>query len=52
MGALREGMGVQRAGAIITVLASSQSIDQLVLEHGWSYDEVEQWLADTLIELL
>jgi len=52
MGALREGISVEQAGAIITVLASSQSIDQLVLEHGWSHQEVEDWLADTLRVLL
>ena len=52
MGCLREGMSVERAGAILTVLASSPSIDQLVLEHGWSYDEVEEWLVETLSGLL
>ena len=53
---LRNAHGIEvRAityGAIITVLASSQSIDQLVLEHGWSHQEVEDWLADTLRVLL
>lgn len=52
MGGLREGISVARAGAILTVLASSGSIDQLVLEHGWSYDEVESWLVQTLTALL
>lgn len=52
MGALRAGMDVERAGAIVTVLASSATIDQLVLEHGWSYDAVETWLVDTLCDLL
>jgi len=52
MGGLREGMSIERAGAIMTVLASSQSIDQLVIEHGWSYDDVEKWLVQTLSEVL
>ncbi|MGH3509357.1 MAG: TetR/AcrR family transcriptional regulator [Nocardioidaceae bacterium] len=52
MGALREGLDVQRAGAIITVLTSSSSFDQLVLEHDWSYDEVESWLVQSLTGLL
>jgi AcrR family transcriptional regulator len=52
MGGLRAGISVERAGAVITVLASSASIDQLVLEHGWTYDEVETWLVATLTELL
>jgi AcrR family transcriptional regulator len=52
MGGLREGVTAERAGAVITVLASSASIDQLVLEHGWTYDEVESWLVRTLTELL
>ncbi len=52
MGALRPGLTVERAGAMITVIASNPSIDQLVLDHGWSYDEVEEWLVETLTELL
>jgi AcrR family transcriptional regulator len=52
MGALRQGMSPEQAGALITVLASQPSIDQLVSEHGWSYDEVEERLAQALISLL
>ncbi|WP_310962282.1 TetR/AcrR family transcriptional regulator [Nocardioides terrisoli] len=52
MGALREGVDPERAGAIMTVMASSATIDQLVLEHGWSYDQVEDWLVETLTALL
>jgi AcrR family transcriptional regulator len=52
MGALREGLTVERAGATLTVIASSQTIDHLVLQEGWSYDEVEAWLVDTVTRLL
>lgn len=52
MGALREGLSVDRAGAILTTLASSQTIDQLVIREGWSYDEVEAWLVESLGTLL
>ncbi|MDN5789267.1 MAG: TetR/AcrR family transcriptional regulator [Micrococcales bacterium] len=52
MGALRAGVTIERAGAIITTLASSETIEQLVVREGWSYDEVESWLVSTLTTLL
>ncbi|HET8559037.1 MAG TPA: helix-turn-helix domain-containing protein [Marmoricola sp.] len=52
MGGLRKNLSVERAGAILTVLSSSASIDQLVLEHSWSYSDVEEWLVDALGTLL
>ncbi|MDN5794753.1 MAG: TetR/AcrR family transcriptional regulator [Intrasporangium sp.] len=52
MKALRAGLSVEQAGAILSTLASSETIDQLVLREGWSYDEVEDWLVDSLSQLL
>lgn len=52
LGALRAGWTVERAGAVLTTLASSETIDQLVLREGWSYDEVEQWLVESITRLL
>ncbi len=52
MGALREDYTVERAGAVLTTVAASQTIDQLVLGEGWTYDEVEEWLVATVTELL
>ncbi len=52
MNSLRDGLTPERAGAVLTVLTSSQSIDQFVREHGWSYQEVEEWLVRTLSDLL
>lgn len=52
MGALRDDLTPEHAGATLTVVASSQTIDHLVLQEDWSYDEVEAWLIDTVTRLL
>jgi hypothetical protein len=52
MGELRRGWSVERAAGVLATLASSQTIDQFVLAEGWSYDEVEQWLVESITRLL
>jgi AcrR family transcriptional regulator len=52
MQALRPGLSVDEAGAIITTLAQPEVWSQLALVEGWSYDRIESWLAETLIQLL
>jgi AcrR family transcriptional regulator len=47
-GALREDMTPTRAADLIVTLGSLATYDSLVTTHGWSHDEYEAWLADTL----
>jgi AcrR family transcriptional regulator len=52
MGGLRAGVDAAHAGAVLTTLASPEVVGQLVKDHGWSFDRVEQWLLDTFTEQL
>ena len=47
-GALRDGMTAEAAGALITVLTWQPAYAQLVADHGWSFDECERRIAETL----
>lgn len=51
-GALRPGIDAQRAADIMTALSASQIRDVLVVERGWSFDQFEIWLGETLRTLL
>ena len=51
-GALRAGLDVERAAAIVAALCCDEVFDALVLQHGWSADAYEQWLASALAEQL
>lgn len=51
-GALRTGLDVERALAIQTATTSFAVYRWLVDEYGWSGDQYETWLADTLKTLL
>ncbi|CAM5280142.1 TetR family transcriptional regulator [Streptomyces spiroverticillatus] len=46
-GALREGLGVDRAVDISYVLLGPELFHLLVTERGWSMDEWEQWVFDS-----
>lgn len=52
MGALREGLTVDDAAAILTALALPEVIVHLHRGETWSYDQIEGWLADSYIRLL
>jgi AcrR family transcriptional regulator len=52
MQALRPDLSAEEAGAIITTLALPEVWTQLAVVEGWSFDKIESWLAETLIQLL
>lgn len=52
MGALRSELGVEDAGAILSTMTSYEVWHLYVTLEGWSYDRVESWLVDSLIEML
>jgi AcrR family transcriptional regulator len=47
-GALREELTPEHAADIIVTLGSHATYDTLVVKRGWTHDEYEAWLADTL----
>jgi AcrR family transcriptional regulator len=47
-GALRAGLDRRRAADVAAALVADDVCDVLVLQRGWSFDEYEDWLADTL----
>ena len=49
---LRPGLGPARAAAILRTLCQQEVYRELVEESGWSPDEYEAWLFDTLQEQL
>ncbi len=52
MGALRDGISVQQGAAQASLLLGGAVYAELVGDHGWSYDEVERWVRDTVATLL
>jgi AcrR family transcriptional regulator len=51
-GHLRSGITSTRAADIAAALTADEVCDALVDQRGWSFDEYEQWLAETLALLL
>lgn len=49
---LRRGLDVDRAADTIYAIASYEGYELLVNERGWTADEYERWLADTLCDLV
>ena len=47
-GALRPGLSPQHAADIIVSLCSSATYESLVLTRGWTDEQYEAWLADTM----
>jgi AcrR family transcriptional regulator len=47
-GALREDLTPDRAADLIITLGSFATYDSLVATRGWTHDQYETWLADTL----
>jgi AcrR family transcriptional regulator len=52
LGALRTGMNTQHAGTVFAVMTSPANWQQLTQSAGWSFDEAEAWLTDSLSQLL
>jgi AcrR family transcriptional regulator len=51
-GALKPGLAPERATAIAASLAWNENGETLVDRFGWSYDDYETWLKETLATLL
>jgi AcrR family transcriptional regulator len=45
---LRDGLTAARGGAIFATLTSIPTWQGLLDEHGWSFDEIEDWMVATL----
>jgi AcrR family transcriptional regulator len=52
LGALRADTTPQRAAAVLSMMMSSASWRQLTHGAGWTFDEAETWLTESLIQLL
>ena len=52
LGALRKGVDEERAGDVLALLTSTETYAQLTQRHGWSFDEAEQWMRESLARLL
>jgi TetR/AcrR family transcriptional regulator, regulator of cefoperazone and chloramphenicol sensitivity len=52
LGGLTDSLTVDRATAVLASSTSPDAIERLTREHGWSYDEVESWLAHAMTRLL
>ena len=50
--ALRRGLEVSRAADAMYAISSFEGYELLVTERGWTPDEYERWLTDTLCALL
>jgi AcrR family transcriptional regulator len=50
--ALKEGLSPARAAAVAAALVTDDACDVLVEQRGWTFDEYEAWLGDTLATLL
>ena len=51
-GALRPELSPERAGDIFGVLTWSDTYRNLTRDYGWTFDECETWLTETLTTLL
>ena len=52
MGALAADTTPERAGVAFSMMTSAASWRQLTLGAGWSFDQAEAWLAESLTQLL
>lgn len=51
-GALRAELSAEQARDVLWTLCSHATYDQLVSQRGWSAEQYERWLADTLCHVL
>ncbi len=49
---LREGLTAAHGGAVFATLTSIPTRQGLRDEHGWSFDEIEDWMVATLADAL
>ncbi|MBN9492214.1 TetR/AcrR family transcriptional regulator [bacterium] len=52
LGALRKGLSEEHAAAILATQTAYEVFTLMVMEEGWTYDAVEDWLVETLSSLL
>ncbi len=52
LGALKPGVSAERAGDVMGALSWGTTWLQLTQYHGWTFDECERWLNQTLVTLL
>jgi AcrR family transcriptional regulator len=52
MGVLPAGTTPERAGTAFAMMTSAASWQQLTHDAGWTFDEAEAWLAESLTQLL
>jgi AcrR family transcriptional regulator len=52
LGALRNGVSAEEAGAALAVLTSAAVWSQLTVDHGWSLDESQRWIEESVARLL
>lgn len=52
MGALRAELTADQGAAVLAMMTSNESWQQLTQRAGWNYDEAESWLTASLIQLL
>ena len=52
LGALRADVTPERAGAAMSMMTSPASWRQLIGSAGWTFDDAEAWLTDSLAQLL
>jgi AcrR family transcriptional regulator len=52
LGALRAGMTPERAAAAFSMMTSAASWLQLTQRAGWTFDDAEAWLTESLTQLL
>jgi AcrR family transcriptional regulator len=51
-GGLRDGLSAARAAAIMTTMTANPVYRQLHEDFGWSWDEIERWIVDSLTDLV
>jgi hypothetical protein len=51
-GPLREGLGAMEASETVWTFTSAEVHRLLTVDRGWSGDQYEQWVRDTLIAVL
>jgi AcrR family transcriptional regulator len=52
LGALKPQLGVERAGDLLWTFTAPELFRRLTADRGWSLDEYERWLGDTMIASL
>ncbi|MEJ2889071.1 TetR/AcrR family transcriptional regulator [Actinomycetospora aeridis] len=51
-GPIRAGLTAEQAGATYSAMANPSTFALLTVEHGWSADDFQAWLTDSLTRLL